>query len=119
MANLNMNGPFELKTDVIEEEISKKSAGNYALGRSEDGTFIVNYVGRSDSNVKGRLLSWVGKKERYKQFKYSYADSPKEAFKKECENYHDFGESEKLDNDSHPDRPDGTDWKCPKCDIFD
>jgi len=75
----------------------------------------VRYVGRSDTDVNSRLRSWVGKDSRYKQFKYSYATSSKEAFEKECKNYHDFGGSESLDNKDHPQRPEGTNWKCPVC----
>ena len=102
----------------IEKNVSKTSAGNYALGRTEGSTFYVLYVGRSDTDVKSRLLSWAAEKTKYTKFKFSYADTIKEAFEKECQNYHDFGESEKLDNDIHPDRPKGTDWKCRRCNIF-
>ena len=118
MASLGMNGPYDLTTSEIDRVITKTSAGNYALGYvNDDNVFIVQYVGRSDSDVNGRLKTWVGKK--YKKFKYSYASSPKAAFEKECENYHDFGESEKLDNSMHPDRPNESGWKCPRCKIFD
>jgi hypothetical protein len=47
----------------------------------------VKYVGRSDSDLKARLLSHVSS-GRYKEFKYSYATSPKAAFEKECQNFH-------------------------------
>lgn len=44
----------------------------------------------------------------------------KEAFEKECKNYHDFGgDIGSLDNDIHPDRPEGKEYECPICDIFD
>lgn len=119
MATLNMNGTFDLVSSQIEKNITKKSAGNYALGRLEDSTFIVLYVGRSDTDLKNRLLSWVGENVRYKKFKYSYADSQKAAFEKECHNYHDFGGKAKLDNETHPDRPENSRWKCPICRIFD
>jgi len=114
MASLDMNGPYPLTDNEIDRRVTRTSPGNYGLGYTkDDGTFIVEYVGRSDDDVNSRLHDWTGKK--YKQFKYSYANSPKEAFEKECRNYHDFGSSEKLDNDIHPDRPNGTNWKCPVC----
>lgn len=117
MATLDMHGPFPLNDDEIDEQVTKTSPGNYGLGYTDNaGTFIVEYVGRSDSDVNDRLHDWVGTK--YKKFKYSYATSAKAAFEKECRNYHDFGGKEKLDNDMHPDRPEGTDWECPDCDIF-
>ncbi len=116
MAKLNMDGPYDLTNEKIDKVITKTSAGNYALGYVNDKTFYVKYVGRADRDVNGRLKNWVG---NYKSFKFSYASSPKAAFEKECENYHDFGENKKLDNDIHPDRPDGSSWKCPRCVNFD
>jgi hypothetical protein len=116
MATLNMNGPYDLTLENIKSLITKKSPGNYALGNVQNNSFYVKYVGRADSDVNDRLKTWVGS---YKYFKYSYASSPKAAFEKECKNYHDFGESNKLDNDIHPDRPNGSNWTCPECDAFD
>ena len=49
------------------------------------------------------------------KFKYSYASNIKEAFEKECKNYHDFGGWDSLDNIYHPARLEGTDYKCPIC----
>jgi hypothetical protein len=117
MASLGMDGPYKLSQGEIERNVTKISPGNYALGHISDSTFIVNYVGRSDDDVRERLKDWLGSK--YSDFKFSYATSPKAAFEKECRNYHDFGGSEKLDNDKHPQRPSGSGWKCPVCSIFD
>lgn len=118
MATLNMDGPYDLTTAKIGAVVTKTGPGNYALGYVNDkDTFIVQYVGRSDRDVAARLRQHVG--EKYKQFKFSYATSAKAAFEKECINYHDFGGSQKLDNAIHPDRPAGTGWKCPRCNIFD
>ncbi|MBE6442975.1 MAG: hypothetical protein E7022_11810 [Desulfovibrio desulfuricans] len=115
MPSLDMSGPYPLDNDTINTEVWKTSPGNYALGKiNKDRKFVVSYVGRSDSDVNDRLHDHVD--EKYTHFKFSYAASPKEAFEKECENYHDF---EPRDNSIHPDRPDGCDWKCPRCSIFD
>jgi len=119
MVSLNMKGPYELSDKEIERNVTRISPGNYALGHVSNSTFYVSYVGRSDDDVKGRLKKWVGVKGKYTHFKYSYATSPKAAFEKECKNYHDFGGSNELDNDKHPQRPAGTGWKCPFCNIFD
>ena len=116
MAKLNMTGTFILSNEEIDKRVTKTSAGNYALGRVENNTFYVKYVGRSDNDLNKRLKDWVGS---YESFKFSYASSPKSAFEKECENYHDFGENKSLDNKAHPDRPDNANWSCPNCDIFD
>lgn len=115
MASLDMKGPYELTKKEIDKQISRTSAGNYALGKVSNSTFYVSYVGRSDVDLNGRLKKWAGK---YSKFKFSYATSSKAAFEKECRNYHDFGGSEKLDNEDHPQRPDGINWKCPFCNIF-
>jgi len=120
MASLDMKGPYKLTTEKIDEVVTRTSPGNYALGYVRDNTFYVCYVGRSDTDINERLKQWVGKKpNRYTHFKFSYATSPKAAFEKECRNYHDFGGVDKLDNEYHPQRPDGTNWKCPVCDIYD
>jgi len=120
MTSLNIEGSYKLTTEKVDEVVTRKSSGNYGLGYVRDRTFYVCYVGRSDDDVNERLKQWVGKKpNRYTHFKFSYATSPKAAFEKECRNYHDFGESGKLDNEYHPQRPEGANWKCPVCDIFD
>ncbi len=111
MPSLNMKGPYPLNEDEINKQITKISPGNYAYGHTEDNTFYVQYVGRSDNDLNDRIKHGIGD---YEQFKYSYAKSAKEAYEKECQNYHDFGES-KLDNKNHPDKPDDTDYKCPVC----
>ena len=115
MPRLDMDGPYELDPETIDEHVTRTEPGNYALGRTSDkGKFKVGYVGRADSDLNGRLKAWVGNTKR-PLFKFSYAGSPKAAFDKECENYHNFGPP---DNDRHPDRPDDTDWKCPRCDVL-
>jgi len=112
MASLNMKGPYLLNANSIDRTVESERIGNYALGHNnEDDKFIVNYVGRSDSDVKSRLLYWVDNSAR-PFFKYSFADSVKDAFEKECRNYHDFNPS---DNDIHPDKPEGRTYRCPVC----
>lgn len=114
MASLGMEGPYKLDEDTIDDKVTRTSPGNYALGKKDDqDTFLVGYVGRSDSDVNARLKSWVGNTRR-PLFKFSYATSAEAAFEKECNNYHDF---DSPGNDSHPSRPAGTDWKCPRCSI--
>jgi hypothetical protein len=113
VARLGMQGPHDFGADKIDEVVTRTSAGNYALGDLENSTFIVRYVGRSDSDVNKELKSKLDSK--YSKFKFSYATSPKAAFEKECQNYHDFGGSENLDNKVHPAKPAGMNWKCPVC----
>lgn len=116
MPYLGMDGPYKLNNETIDAKVTRTSPGNYALGsRSEKGGFIPGYVGRSDDDVNGRLKNWVGKTRR-PLFKFRYATSAMAAFKKECNNYHDFKPS---GNTSHPARPRNSNWKCPRCRIFD
>lgn len=116
MASTGLEGPFSLILNVINQAITKVSPGTYVLGHTSGGSFIVKYVGRSDSDLNKRLQNWIGK---YNEFKCSYMSSPKAAFEKECMIYHDFeGPTGKLDNDIHPQRPQDSDWQCPSCDTF-
>lgn len=116
MLKLNMcKKAYPFTSEEVDYQITKKQAGNYALGYiNEKGIFIVQYVGRSDIDVNNRIKDHLY--EGYTHFKFSYASSPEDAFEKECQNYHDFGESKKLDNDIHPDLPaNSKKWKCPIC----
>jgi hypothetical protein len=63
-----MNGSYPLDDSVIDEMVSQTSAGNYALGYMDTGTFVVFYVGRSDSDVKSRLHEWVGTPSQYRRY---------------------------------------------------
>lgn len=104
MATLNMDGPFPLTNESIDKRVLKDSIGNYSLGytKDADGSFIVKYVGRSDTDLNARLKTHVGK---YPDFKFSYSTSAKEAYAKELRNYTDFGGSDALDNEIEPARP--------------
>lgn len=116
MPSTNLKGPYTLTEINIDEIFSEIKSGTYVLGHlTKAETFVVEYVGRSDDNLNGRLHDWVGS---YTHFKARYFKSAEEAFERECRIYHDFGEKEKLDNKIHPDRS-SSDWKCPVCDIFD
>ena len=108
-----MIGPLRLTRENIAYHVTRTSAGNYLLLNQRGN---IRYVGRSDTNVRDRLLQHVG--EGYAEFKFSYATSAKDAFETECRNYHDYGE-DNLDNGIHPDRPDNSpNWKCPRCKKF-
>lgn len=116
MTSLEMNGPYDFTSETIDKVVTKKSAGNYALGYTDSEGFTVQYIGRSDTDVASELKNYLF--TNYKKFKFRYAASPKAAFEKECKNYHDFGGKEELQNKNHPDIPNGMDWKCPYCKQF-
>jgi len=113
----SLSGLGSLTNEKIDQMVTQTSPGVYVLDKATTGPFHVDYVGRSDDDLNPRLKTHVG--SEYKYFKFDYAASPKNAFEKECELYHDFGGPEgSLDNKVHPDRPTGSDWKCPRCSIF-
>lgn len=117
MSSLNLSDKsYILTNETIDKEIGINKIGNYALGIMGQNNIIPKYVGRSDNDLNKRLKDHVLEK-KYTNFKYSLKTSSMAAFKKECENYHDF--KEQLDNDVHPRRPDNTDWKCPRCNAFE
>jgi hypothetical protein len=68
MGLLDMNGSYPLSHDTIDQMVSRTSPGNYALGYMDGSTFMVFYVGRSDSDVKRRLHGWVGAPSRYERY---------------------------------------------------
>lgn len=113
MPSLNMKGPHDLNQATIAKEVASGKIGNYALGRmgsgSKSNTFMVNYVGRSDSDLAKRLNDHV---DKHPKFMYSYATSTDSAFKEECRNYHDF---KPPSNEAHPAVPAGSDTPCPYC----
>ncbi|UCZ75809.1 hypothetical protein LHK94_01950 [Dickeya zeae] len=115
MASLDMGNYYDFTSDEIDRVVPK-TAGNYALGYIRNNQFTVQYVGRSDSDVNQRLKSHIGNHPLCTHFKFSTASSPKAAFEKECENWHDFNPPE---NKIHPDRPSNSkNWKCPRCNVF-
>lgn len=119
MPSLGMgDAHYPLDVATIDAQVTRTAPGNYALGHLNSvGQFVVEYVGRSDSDVASRLKQHAG--TGYARFKFGYATSPKAGFERECTNYHDFGGPQgTLANKYHPQRPANTDWKCPRCSIF-
>jgi hypothetical protein len=68
MRSLEMSGSYPLNNEAIDEMLTRTSPGNYALGYMDDTTFVVFYVGRSDSDVRHRLHDWVGAPSRYDRY---------------------------------------------------
>jgi hypothetical protein len=68
MRSLEMSGSYPLNDDAIDEALTLRSPGNYALGYMDGDTFNVFYVGRSDSDVRQRLHEWVGMPSRYENY---------------------------------------------------
>ena len=115
--SLNMNGIYDLNDETIDIYVNDNRIGNYALGYISNNKFFVCYVGRSDNNIKQRLRQHINENENYKYFKFSYANDEREAYLKECKNWHDFGGlDDLLINKIHPDKPKNMkNIKCPYC----
>jgi hypothetical protein len=113
MAQNGLQGPFALTDRTIDQEVVQNQPGVYVLEESADlVNFRVVYVGRSDTNLNNQLHVHVGS---YKRFRYQHCGSAQAAFEKECALYHDF---EPRENPIHPQRPSGTQWKCPRCNLL-
>jgi hypothetical protein len=113
MASTGLLGPYRLTFEEIKDAIPRVSPGAFALGHKDpSGRFYVDYVGRADTDVRGKLQGLIGSAML---FKYSCAPSAEAAFRKECELFHDF---KPPGNRMHPDRPGGTSWECPRCRFF-
>jgi len=109
MPEMGLTGPFALTEEEINRQV-EPTPGVYALDQNYDsGPFRVTYVGRSDTNLNQRLHEH---RPKYKRFQYHYFATPQEAFEKECNLYHDFNPPARI---SHPARPHGTNWRCPRC----
>lgn len=69
MPDLGLNGPYALTTSKINEVVTRTSPGAYVLGKTNEGTFYISYVGRADKDINARLKEHVG---NYSQFEYDY-----------------------------------------------
>lgn len=118
MPTLEMgNNVYKMDAETISKLIDDNIIGNYALGFiTPNNSFVVKYVGRSE-DLKKRLLGHLNDESKYSYFKFSLATSIKEAYLKECKNFHDFGGTKYLDNKIHPAKPDGIRDSCPYCGL--
>ena len=106
-------GPFEFDVKTIEAKVEGGRKGNFALGylKEPTGGFVAKYVGRSDTDLKEEILFSLPKSAKKQKFKFDYAETEKEAFEKECRNFHDF--RKQLENEIHPRRPKDKNYACP------
>ena len=115
MASLGMGEEYKLSDIIVSMIVPENVIGNYAFGYIEENIFMVCYVGRSDTDLRQEIKQQM-KTNRAKNcthFKFSIAKSVKDAFEKECRNYHDFGGADRLNNQNHPAKPAGTNYTCP------
>ena len=115
MASLNMQGPFPLRDELVDEKVSVEAPGVFALGYLEGIDFVVLYIGRAEEDLSKEIKSWVRRHEKYKVFKFCYAVSAHAAFERQCKNFHEFGGNAQLHNSEHPVPAAGVAWPCPFC----
>lgn len=116
MPNVGMNGPYGL-TPQNAAAFAKKP-GAYALGSvNANGGLSVSYIGRADVDLSARLAQHAAT-GKYAAFKADNFPTMLAAFQKECELFHNFGETA-LDNKVHPARPAGTTHTCIYCTALD
>ena len=110
MGSSGLVGPFRLSAEAIEVAVRRDSPGVFALGNiDQHGRFLLNRVGRSDSDLREALKNFVGSDTL---FKFIYLYDPRVAFEKECELFHTFHPSS---NFIHPHCLPETGWTCPYC----
>ena len=108
-----------LDSETIANQLASKQIGNYWLGHfSADGSFIVRYIGRSDTCLKRRLLEHA-KKGKYEAFIFRKTEQIKESFDIECREWHLLKNIGQLDNLIHPDSPTRLPYKCKYCSSID
>jgi hypothetical protein len=112
--SIQLSGPFPLTIQSVDASVTKMSPGVYALGYMQNQTFMIQRVGRSDTDLNARLKAdeYVGK---YREFKAYYYPDAESAFHAECELWHTFGGTL---NPNHPARPTGKTYKCRHCRLF-
>ncbi|MFM9938868.1 MAG: hypothetical protein ACKVP7_05165 [Hyphomicrobiaceae bacterium] len=107
---LQLEGPYELSVESVEHTVPRGVPGVYLLGYVDpSGTFRVQHVGRNDVDVRKRLRELIGSSTR---FKFAGLANTRDAFEQECALFHKFKPRGVI---SHPQRPAGSDWKCPVC----
>ena len=112
MASLDMEGPFDYDSELIDLRVHRGTVGTFALGNMNGrGGLEVGYVGRSETDLNVELKRHLPK-TKFRYFKFRYASSAIEAFDRECKAYHDFHLEKKQ---PHPARLANIAIVCPVC----
>lgn len=103
---------FKLSPHVVRMLIPKEIIGSYILYKLEDNKIIPEYIGRSDFDLRNRLIRHaLNNKAQY--FEYMVLDSREKAFNLECSLFHAL--SGEISNKIHPDNPNNIRISCPIC----
>lgn len=114
-----MKRRLSLRPQIVDREVAAYP-GLYFLMATDSAP--VRYIGQTE-NLYEALHAWaerVDETRYYRYFSFDYEDDAYERFRRTCDLYHYHLASQgTLDNEGHPQRPEGTDWTCPHCDFFD
>ena len=91
-----MTGWWSLGDIAVQRHAREGWPGVYLLADTQG---IPRYVGRSDVNVRNRLLHHCDSGQ-YRYFLVEHYRSPDDAFYRECNLYHHY--RNQLDNEIHP-----------------
>ena len=113
-----MKRRLSLRPQIVDREVPQ-DPGLYFLMATDSSP--VRYIGQTE-NLHDALHAWaerVNETRHYRYFSYDYERDAYQRFRRFCDLYHYHWDSQgNLDNEGHPQRPEGTDWACPHCDIF-
>ena len=114
------NGPIPLTIESIDQNVSPRQFGVYVLLQVEEarGDLVVARVGRSDSDLNGRLKAYLREPAYQQDPRYDFVThfsfgSPVTLgsnFERECVLYHDW---KPPLNEHHPGCPRGSNATCP------
>ena len=107
-----LKGPFILSLVEIDRTVRRASPGVFVLGTFETALSRPSIVGRSDTDLAKRLITYTGFDTH---FGFSLCASAEIAFLAECELFHDLEPAFSL---IHPEVPDGHELHCPRCAKF-
>jgi|TARA_Y100000310_G_C20683511_1_gene817540 hypothetical protein len=102
---------LKLCKPVVDGIVSNGLVGVYCLGEKSPKGFHVGYVGRSDTDLRRRLLQHV-QSGKFSYFYFVQTETIFDAFRIECREWHRFFE---LGNAIHPDAPKNLPYICPYC----
>ncbi len=105
---------------VVRVTVPAGTPGVYLLGQAAgaDSTFVPHYVGRSDFDVRQRLMRHE-KLPLATHFCVQLCRSSADAFMRECFYWHALRDEKRLMNAIHPDSPGRTGLQCPYCSAAD
>lgn len=109
MPSTGLDGPYPLTYLEVDRVVPKGMAGLFALGRTREAAFRLNFISGHTANLHDALYHQVGK--GHEQFKFLAMTDAREAWTKQCTVYHDF-----KPPGGHPEPAgDHPDWQCPLC----